>query len=213
MKTPLFPKALLVMAFTAGLSMTSASAQSWDFAVFESSGAKSGNLNQITLAAHLIDTGSGVEIQVANDSVPGGGWISTWTPTITSLYFENASELLIAPSFNAVGSIGGIDYDLRSGGNLPGGRNIDFGTAFSFRPDSPPVVNGVNPSEMASFVFAGSSYAEVLAALNRGEIRIGAHVQQIGPHDDSASFVTQVPEPGSALLALLGTLLLLRRQR
>ena len=214
MKTSPLSKGLLALVITTGLSMTSLPAQNLDFLAFETEGARAADIEEISLAAHLLDTGTGVEIRIANTSTPGDAWVTRYVPTITTLFFEDAGGLLIAPSFNAAGSIGIINYTLQAGGNLPGGNNIGFDTLFAFKSARPPVVNGVDPNETASFLFEGSSYVDVMAALNSGDIRIGAHVQQIGEcAEDSASFVTQVPEPGTTLLALLGTLLVLRRRR
>lgn len=189
-----------------------ASAQSLDFTVFESSGANAADLDEISLSAHLFDTVDGVEIQIANNSTPGDAWVTTDMPTITSLFFEDGDGLLIAPSFNAAGSIGTVDYEYASGGNLPGGESIAFESVFSFKASPSPVNNGIDPNEVGSFTFTGSDYAAVLAALNSGEVRIGAHVQQIGA-DGSGSVSYVIPEPGTSMLALFGALALFRRKR
>lgn len=206
------PKGLVPIALALGLAVTAANAQSLDFVVFESDGADGPDLDQISLSAHLFRLGDGVEIQVANTSTPGDNWVTSDTPTITSLFFQDSGNLLIAPSFNAAGSIGTVDYRRESRGNLPGGRRIGYATVFSFSPKPSPVINGVDPDEVASFTFTGSDYDAVLAAINRGEIRIGAHVQQIDD-DGSASFVTPIPEPGTGMLALFGLAAVLRRRR
>jgi hypothetical protein len=187
-----------------------ANAQSWDFTVFESAGADTSDLDEISLSAHLFNTVDGVEIRIANTSVPGDDWVTNDMPTITSLFFEDGDSLLIAPSFNAAGSIGGVSYDYSPGGSLPGGDPIAFDTVFTFKAKPSPVNNGIDPNEVGSFTFTGSDYGTVLAAINNGEIRVGAHVQQING-SDSASYV--VPEPGTGVLALLGVAALLRRKR
>ena len=206
------PKGLLALTLTAGLAITAASAQSLNFIVFESAGANASDLDEISLNAHLFNTVDGVEIQIANTSVPGNDWVTNDVPTITSLFFEDENSLLIAPSFNGSDSIGVVSFNYDDGGNLPGGKNIAFDTIFSFRAAPSPVLNGIDPNEVGSFKFTGSDYDTVLTAFNSGDIRIGAHVQQI---DDfgSASVVTVVPEPGTSVLALLGVAALFRRKR
>jgi uncharacterized protein (TIGR03382 family) len=71
----------------------------------------------------------------------------------------------------------------------------------------------LDPGESVVFLFSGTVYDALVASLVSGDLRIAMHVQQFGSSgQDSASFVN-VPEPTSAVLGLLGALVLLRRRR
>ena len=98
-----------------------------------------------------------------------------------------------------------------SGGDLPQGNLVNFGSTSKYL-KSGAASNGVNPGETAGFIFTGN-YANVVAALAAGTLRVGIHVQGIdGCADTSDSYVTKattggvspVPLPASALLLLGG---------
>ena len=156
---------------------------------------------------------------VLNSSTPGENGITDTAPTITSIFIEDPGDLLDgAGTFDINESSGSVNYfeNSYSGGNLPGGNNIGFTSSFSFKPTSPPVKDGVDPNETAAFkVSDANNTADVIAALDSGSLRVGLHVQQIGPNGaSSASYATIIPEPSSAiLLSMAGCVTLLRRRR
>jgi PEP-CTERM motif len=94
---------------------------------------------------------------------------------------------------------------------LPGGNNLSppFETTegFSADSDTPVEANGVNPGEWVAITFSlidGQTFADTIAALENGSLRIGLHVQAIAPSGNSDAFIndgtTQVPEPATTLL-------------
>jgi len=143
--------------------------------------------------------------------------------SITDVYFDDGTLLGIASITNGPG----VDFEQgASPGDLPGGNNANppFEATAGFTADSEPPTqpNGVNPDEFLGITFdliEGMDFADVLAALDDGSLRIGIHAQGFAD-GGSESFVCceggggngggggtqQIPEPGS--LALLGSGLL-----
>jgi hypothetical protein len=134
--------------------------------------------------------------------------------SITDVYFDDGTLLGIATINNGAG----VNYSAgASPPNLPGGNllAVPFVTTAGFSADSNPPAqpNGVNPGEQLEILFnllSGQTFADTIAALQQGltnpaapgSLRIGIHVQAIGPTGDSDSFVN-VPEPNVALLAMV----------
>jgi len=93
--------------------------------------------------------------------------------------------------------------------NLPGGNNITFNTAQSFKANPSPVKNGIDVGE--SLIFQFNSTPDVG--------RVGLHIQSIGDQDASASYVssvnaTVVPEPSvGVMMGVVGLSLILRRRK
>jgi hypothetical protein len=147
--------------------------------------------------------------------------------SITDVYFDDGSLLGIASLIDADDGIGGdagVDFTQgASPGNLPAGNNATppFQATSGFLADANPAVqpNGVNPNEWLGIIFdlqVGQTFADVLAELAGGSLRIGIHVQGF-QNGGSESFINNpVPVPaalwlfGSGLLALAG---LTRRRR
>lgn len=157
--------------------------------------------------------------------------------SIADVYFDDGTLLGIA----SLTSSSGVSFS--QGGappNLPGGNSItpkfDTTAGFLADSDSPVAPNGVNPGEWLSVTFnllGGQDFDDVVNALNLGyangaqigALRIGLHVQSIGPGGESDSFINtpddesddqMVPEPTSlALLAsgALGAVVIGRRRR
>jgi hypothetical protein len=216
MKTlKLLKRAALMGGVGALLCAGSASAQaSLDFVPFETGGVSNlSDLDYINIEGLVVATPGGVKIGIFNNSVPGDGWITASIPTITKIFFEDKANVLTSPTVHSTS--GGVSLVRNDGATLPGGNNIGFVVESAFTATPPPVTNGIDPNEWAYFLFTGSDYSAVTAALASGTVRIGMHVQQIGPNgEDSAAFVNvPIPEPSVSLLGALGAALLFRRRR
>jgi hypothetical protein len=134
---------------------------------------------------------------------------------ISELYFENNLLLSTAAITNGDGT---LFNQTAAPKNLPSGRILSpaFTTTdnFAFDSDPAPPKNGINPGQSLKISFSlteGSSFADVLDALDSAALRIGAHVIAL-PDGSSESAVT-VPEPTTVFLLALGSLALLRRKR
>lgn len=154
---------------------------------------------------------------------PGSGQVSFkfenlvgTASSITDIYFDDGTLLGIA----SLSSSAGVSYSQgASPPNLPGGGSLApaFVTTAGFLADSdsPVLANGVNSaSEHLTITFdllAGKTYADTLAALalagGTGGLRVGLHVQGIGPQGGSDAYVNRtvpIPAPGAVLLGLAG---------
>lgn len=215
MKT-LYRKGCLALAtgMMALFGLSSVNAQtSLDFIPFETGGVSNvSDLDYIDLEALVLSLPGGVTIGIYNKSMIGDPYITSEQPTVTRIFFEDRGGVL-GNDVSVVGSTGMVSFTRNDSANLPGGNSISFQVDTAFVATPPPTSNGLNPGESVVFLFNGSSYDALVASIVSGDFRIGLHVQQIGRNgEDSAAFVS-VPEPSSALLGLLGTMLLLRRRR
>lgn len=125
------------------------------------------------------------------------------------LYFEDENGLLAS----LVSVIDGDGVDFEAGGSpreLPSGTVEGFETDWIFAARSPKPRNGVAPGEEVTIVFAlaeGASFADLVAAMEAGTLRVGLHAPPFGDHGNK-SFVTggngpSVPAPEPGTLALL----------
>lgn len=141
--------------------------------------------------------------------------------SITDVYFDDGTLL----SMGAITSSAGVSFSAPANpGDLPGGNTIGFVTTagFSADSDSPVMSNGVNAaSEWLNINFTLQNnpvtgnplaWADVMAALQSGDLKIGMHVQSIDG-DGSDAYVNgppggapppTVPEPGTLLLLGIG---------
>jgi hypothetical protein len=129
--------------------------------------------------------------------------------SITDVYFDDGSLLGIA----SISSSAGVSFSPDANpANLPGGNCCSFDASFSADSDPPVSGNGVNSStEWLTIVFnlvAGMTFADTIAALISGDLRLGLHVQAIGTSGNSDGFINNpldpVPLPAGLLLFLSG---------
>jgi hypothetical protein len=186
---------------------------SLDFVAFETSGVSDlDDLIFIDLNALIVSTAGGVNIQIQNNSIIGDPGITSTQPTVTRIFFEDRAGVL-GSDVSITSSSPGVSFIRNDGAHLPGGNTIGFDVDTAFTAASPLSRNGLDPGESVVFLFNGTVYDALVASIVSGNFRIAMHVQEIGPSGyDSAAFVS-VPEPGTAILALLGTAILLRRRR
>jgi uncharacterized protein (TIGR03382 family) len=204
----------LLIGIALPLSLSTIHAQtSLDFVAFETSGVSGlDDLNFIDLNALIVSTTGGVSIEIENNSNIGDPSITPTQPTVTRIFFEDRAGVL-GNDVSITSSSAGVSFIRNDGAHLPGGKTIGFDVDTAFTSKSPLAQNGLDPGESVIFLFNGTVYDALVASIVSGNFRIAMHVQEIGPSGyDSAAFVS-VPEPGTAMLALLGTAILLRRRR
>lgn len=199
-------------ATPAALAQTSLS-----FEPFAAQDINDSSLLLINIDALVTNIGTGTRFSFSNNSVINGSTVIASRPTVTQIYWDvNANFLPTSTTFNAGLSSATVSYT--SGGspsNLPGGNAISFSADYRFSPTNPQSQRGLDPGETGVFDFDGVSYAQVLAGLNNGTIRIGMHIQEVGANgSDSKSFINQaIPEPSSLLLGFCSLFCMLRRRR
>jgi len=131
--------------------------------------------------------------------------------SIADVYFDDGTLLGIAQIIDTP-TYPGVDFSQNATpAELPGANDVTpaFVTTAGFSADStsPPPQNGVNPGEFLGILFdliGGQTFADTIAALTDGSLRIGIHVQAFAS-GGSESFVNNpVPIPPTALLLLSG---------
>lgn len=153
------------------------------------------------------------------------------TSSVAQIYFDDEagtnavlSQLGIWDADNNTNLGGNVDYS--PGGAppvLPGGNTVvpPFVVSVMASADNPAPQNGINGSNDLlglSFVLAnGHSYADAIAALNNGDLRVGMHVISIGTRGGSDSYVNTggaVPEPTALVVwsLLVGLGVAMRRR-
>jgi hypothetical protein len=167
------------------------------------------------------DVGSQLTVQVADEGLGTGGGVTATqvlfkftnpvgiASSICDVYFDDGTLLGIA----AIRQSAGVAFNTpATPADLPGGNNavppFEVTDQFSADSDPPAQPNGVNAAgEWLGIVFdlqSSKTYADVIAALGDGSLRIGLHVQAIGPGGGSDSYVNRVPVPAAFLLGMLG---------
>ena len=110
---------------------------------------------------------------------------------------------------DAVDAIGntppGVEFAIASPGVLPGGNGnpYQFTTDLEVSADNPMPQNGIGPGETLTVdlaILAGSDFADVVAALTDGSLRIGMHVQSFTSGGSESVLNLPIPEPGTLLL-------------
>ncbi len=199
-------KTLVRLAVLVGLVIAmagTASADTYNFTCITNNSATNCNIgaNQLSVTVTAGATPGTVRFQFNN--------VGTSNASITDIYF--ASGGFLAPPLTITNS-SGVDFSVvASPGSLPGGNNIGFSTTAQLTADSNPPVqpNGVNPGEtlvIIATLSSGSSFNQLIQAMNGGQVVLGIHVQGFA-NGGSESMVNRppnvVPEPGT--LALFGT--------
>jgi len=223
---------LAVGLFTFGSPRAEASLGTFYFTPFEfsylgglSSPALDGGLFAVEIHA-VADNPNAVIFNVQNLSDPNHPNISPTSPTVTNIYFDDNYGLLNYSSVSLVGQSPSTSFSLGGGAppNVPGGTNIGFASDFQVSATPSPVQNGLDPGQFVMIqvgLQGTATAAEVVTAMSldqpNSNLRLAMHVREIGignSTEQSASYVTVVPEPGSALLlAVSGLMLQLRRKR
>ncbi len=141
--------------------------------------------------------------------------------TITQIYFDDNTPRLGAADAPA-GSMGVAFAPGGAPPDLPAGNNAMpvFLSNRRFTANSPAPTHGVSPGETLDLSFSIIGlFADVLADINSGELRIGIHVQAFG-NGGSESFVNEpqdpvrpIPLPTAGAMGLAGLLLAGSRRR
>jgi hypothetical protein len=142
--------------------------------------------------------------------------------SITDVYFDDGTLLAIA----SISQSSGVSFSTpASPGDLPGGGAVNFNTTAGFSVDSnsPTAPNGVDGGAewmTVNFTLQGAqTFADTVASLQDGSLRIGLHVQAIGNNGESEGFVNNpptvlIPLPTTAALGMAGLAgLAIRRRR
>jgi hypothetical protein len=191
---------MAVLALGWILSPVAASAVSYGFDCITSNTPGDCTIGESQLSVDVTDAGSS---QVLFTFLNAGPQASS----IADVYFDDGALLGIASLLNTVGFV-----EFSTGASppeLPSANNASpaFVTTVGFSADSDPPVQpmGVNPGESLGILFdlqAGKTFADVIAQLATGELRIGIHVQ--GFSSGGSESLVNVPEPGTGALLGLG---------
>lgn len=187
-----------VLGLSLLLFVTSASAE-----VFTFLRVTNNNIEDLSsqLSVNVTDAGSG---QVSFQFLNNVGIASS----VTQIYFDNGAGAYLTAL--ALGTQTGVDFSI--GGappDLPGGNAVSFSANYRATADAPVSPNGINSATDSLQLLGSGLFANVIAGLTSGDLRIGLHIQSIGQRDGSDSYVTggtpsAVPVPMSAWLFASG---------
>ena len=205
---------LFMVAAASFLMPSTAQAVPLDFFCVTGNSATNCAAGEAQLSVEVTDIGGG---QVQFDFTNVGPALSS----IADVYFDDGTLLGIAALIDADDNGGDAGVDFTQGaspGNLPGGGVVSFVATAGFTADSDPPVqpNGVNPGEMLGIVFdlqAGGTFADVLAELADGRLRIGLHVQGFGDGGSDSFVNNPIPEPSVVMLMGMGLAALATRRK
>ena len=208
---------LLALSLAPVLFVSTAQAVSLGFGCISNNLAGDCAIGEAQISVEVTDLGGG---QVQFDFMNSGPNASS----ITDVYFDDGTLLGISSLIDADDGVGGdpgVDF---SGGsaappNLPAGSMASppfvATTGFLADSDPPPASMGVNPGEWLGVIFnlqGGGSFADILAELTSGELRIGVHLQALASGGSESFVNVPIPEPGTVLLMGLGLAVLARRR-
>lgn len=166
------------------------------------------------LSAEVTDPGSD---QVLFTFINAGPTLST----IAEIYWDDDDSLL--DSIDTITNSAGVDFGTPANpADLPSGANAvpAFSADFSVGATPPPATNGVDPGENLPVLFdlsSGSTFDDILAALESGSLRLGMHVISIGTVAGSDAVISEpylpgqvdpIPEPSTYMLMGAGLLAL-----
>ena len=197
-------QAVLLGAAMAAFGATSAQAVSIPLDCFTNNLVGDCAIAEAQITLEVTDLGGGsVDVTIAN---AGADALS-----IANVYFDGAilsgiTAINDDPN-DVVFALGGAPVVLPGGNSLSPPFSVDFLVSAA----NPAPFRGINPGESLSLTLAiadGFDFADVVAALGSGDLRIGMHAIAFGS-GGSESLVT-IPEPGSLLLIGAGLLGLAR---
>lgn len=149
---------------------------------------------------------------------------STLNSVITEIYFDDDSLLELDHIENYI-----IDADNRIGttfssdrvnpGNLPGANlltpRFQANPLLSVQPCCPAPKWGIGQGQQLQLVFNltdGHLFSDVITAMNsQMDLRIGMHIQCLGPAAEDSASAISIPEPTVFLLLSFGALILRKR--
>lgn len=153
------------------------------------------------LSVNVTDAGGG---QVSFEFLNNVGVASS----VAQIYFDNGAGSFL--SGLSVGTETGVNFS--TGGsppNLPAGNTVSFAADYLATADSPVAPSGINSATDSLQLLGSGVFANIIAGLTSGDLRIGLHVQAIGQLGESDSYVSggtpsAVPVPTSAWLLVSG---------
>lgn len=140
------------------------------------------------LSVEVMDIGTGVQFNVIN-----AGPIDS---TIANAYFGGTGMALLNTTTGVV-----IPANWGLGSAPPQLPSGSFTASFAADADAPPPHNGIQANENGIFQFnyaAGANFAQLLTAINGGNVNIGFHVISIDEDGFSDSYETNTP-PGEVV--------------
>jgi len=204
-------KQLATIVSAGFIGTTAFAGVTYNFDAITSNGAGSVIIAEAQLAVEVIDNGGTVEFLFTNTG--------SEACVISEIYWDdNAGFSLVYDSMSTTTPAGVAFHTGSNPANLPAGNTVAFDSNFSVEADNPEPKWGIGPSEDLSvyFTYTGS-YADLIAAMDSGELRVGIHVKSF-ENGQSESLITTtttgVPTPTAALagLAMLGAAGLRRRR-
>ena len=201
-------KRLLLILLAALAIASSASATTYGFDCIAGT-AQACGVGEAQLSVDVTDSGSGtVTLTFRN--------VGSGTSSLTGVYLDTTIN------FASTSISGGAGTSFQKKGNpkdLPGAGLVSFSDDYRFTARKPKASNGVNVGESVTIVLtlkSGTTYADVISAIDNGSFRIGTLIadadpscvgQGTGPQcvgdPGVASFINgprPVPEPVAALL-------------
>lgn len=210
--------ALPASLFLAFFVTSNAAAIPLGFSCITNNSAVDCGIGEVQLSVDVTDLGSGQVLFEFFNAGPANS-------SIADVYFDDGTLLgiagLIDADDGALGPMGDPNVDFSEGaspGNLPGGNSVGFVATAGFLADSDPPIpsNGVNPYQSLGVVFDlqfGGTFADVIAELTNGDLRVGIHVQDFDGGGSDSFVNLPIPEPSAALLIGMGLSILASRRR
>jgi hypothetical protein len=205
---------VLAAVFVATWSLAAAPALSLtlDFGCISGNLANDCTIGEAQLQVDVSDNGGSQVLFLFSNNGPDDS-------SITDIYFDDGSLLGISTVVddppNVSFSVPAVPSELPSAGNASPVFVTTSG--FSADADPPPSLQGVNPGETVGIIFdliGGQDFADVLAELDSGALRIGIHVQDYASGGSESFVNVPVPEPSTAALVAMGLgLVALRRKQ